>query len=108
MVLNMWSNAFSPHTSPIEDNNNDMEYILEPKKYEYLTVILNLLHLYNEICPKLLDTSTDIPADTLLNTLNKLEEDISVDEFNATKAKAIQFLVILQPYKFLPHKVGEI
>ncbi|XP_043517352.1 uncharacterized protein LOC122532565 isoform X2 [Frieseomelitta varia] len=104
MVLNMWSNAFSSHTSPIENNNNDMECILEPKKYEYLTVILNLLHLYNEICPKLLDTSTDIPCDTFLNTLNKLEEDTNVDEFNAIKAKAIQFLVILQPYKFSPLK----
>ena len=104
----MWSNAFSSHTSPIENNNNDMEYILEPKKYEYLTVILNLLHLYNEICPKLLDTSTDIPCDTFLNTLNKLEEDTSVDKFNAIKTKVIQFLVILQPYKFLPHKVSKI
>lgn len=104
----MWSNAFSPQTSPVEDNNDDMEYILEPKKYEYLTVILNLLHMYNEICPKLLDTSTDIPSDTFLNTVNKLEEDTSVDEFNAIKAKAIQFLVILEPHKFLPHKVGKI
>ncbi|CAD1472827.1 unnamed protein product, partial [Heterotrigona itama] len=103
-VLNIWSDAFDPQTSPVEDNDNDMEYILEPKKYEYLTVILNLLHMYNEICPKLLDTSTDIPSDTFLNTLNKLEGDISVDEFNAVKAKAIQFLVILEPCKFLPHK----
>ncbi|XP_068980001.1 nucleolar pre-ribosomal-associated protein 1 [Bombus flavifrons] len=101
MILNVWSSAFT--SNQIEDNSNDMEYIVEPKKYEHLTAVLHLLHVYIEACPKLLDTLCDMSSDTFLNTLNKLE-DISVVEFNVIKVKAIQFLVIVQPYEFSPDK----
>lgn len=105
MILNVWSGAFT--SNQIEDNGNDMEYIVEPKKYEHLTAVLHLLHVYIEVCPKLLDTLCDMSSDTFLNTLNKLE-DISVVEFNVIKVKAIQFLVIVQPYEFSPDKVCKI
>ncbi|CAK9816187.1 Nucleolar pre-ribosomal-associated protein 1 [Anthophora quadrimaculata] len=98
-IVKVWNCAFT--SDLIEDNNCDKEHIPEPKKQEHLTAVLNLLHMYSEVCPKLLDTLPDMQPDTFLNLLNKLDDTDST-EFNAIKVKAIQFLVILHPNEFLP------
>lgn len=103
MIFDVWNSTFISNL--IE--NNDKENIIEPNRYEHLTAILNLLHMYNEICPKLLDVISDMQCDTFLNILNKLK-DINVIELNIIKVKAIHFLVILYPYEFFPHKVCKI
>lgn len=100
MILKLWN-----WVSNSTDNDSvNKEYISEPKKYEHLTAILNLLYMYNDTCPKLLHTLTDLQPNTFLNTLNELD-NVDIAEFNAIKIKAIQFLVILNPTEFSPQKV---
>lgn len=103
MIFDVWNSTFISNLV----ESNDKENIIEPNRYEHLTAILNLLHMYNETCPKLLDVISDMQCDTFLNILNKLE-DINVIELNIIKVKAIHFLVILYPYEFFPHKVCKI
>ncbi|XP_076163667.1 nucleolar pre-ribosomal-associated protein 1 isoform X2 [Ptiloglossa arizonensis] len=99
MILKLWN-----WVSNSTDNDSvNKEYISEPKKYEHLTAILNLLYMYNDTCPKLLHTLTDLQPNTFLNTLNELD-NVDIAEFNAIKIKAIQFLVILNPTEFSPQK----
>ncbi|XP_076235375.1 nucleolar pre-ribosomal-associated protein 1 [Calliopsis andreniformis] len=101
MVLEVWNCAFIE--SPTEDNSVNNESISKVEKYEHLQSILNLLHIYNEICPKLLYTLFDLQPNAFLDVLNKLD-DANVVELNAIKAKAIQFLVLLNPTEFSPQK----
>ncbi|XP_076754806.1 nucleolar pre-ribosomal-associated protein 1 [Xylocopa sonorina] len=99
IILEVWGNTFISDLDEDSSNNNEL---MELDKNEHLTVILELLHMYNDVCPKLLDTLPNMQADTFLNILNKLD-DTNV-EFNAIKVKAIKFLVKLHPDEFLPHK----
>ncbi|XP_017877569.1 nucleolar pre-ribosomal-associated protein 1 [Ceratina calcarata] len=99
-ILKAWSCAF---TSDSIDDTSKNELIPEPKRHEHLMAILDLLHMYNEVCPKLLDTLSDLQVDGFLSILNTLD-DVGVDEFNTIKVKAINFLVMLSPNEFLPHK----
>ncbi|XP_043249486.1 nucleolar pre-ribosomal-associated protein 1 [Colletes gigas] len=101
LILKLWDCNFV--SSLTEDNNVNKEHIPEPRKYEHLIAILNLLHMYNDICPELLHTLSDLRSSTFLNILNEL--DIAETfEFNVIKVKAIQFLVIVNPTDFLPQK----
>ncbi|XP_076686746.1 nucleolar pre-ribosomal-associated protein 1 isoform X3 [Andrena cerasifolii] len=99
MVLEVWNSVLV--SSTIEDTNGNKENIPEPKKHEHLTATLNLLHMYNEICPKLLHTLSDLQPSAFLSVLNQLDDII---EFNSIKVRVIQFLVILNPTEFSPQK----
>ncbi|XP_053970281.1 nucleolar pre-ribosomal-associated protein 1 [Hylaeus volcanicus] len=101
MILKLWSLAFV--LSPIQDSNVNTEHIPEPKKYEHLTAILNLLHKYEDISPKLLHTLSDLQPSVFLNTLNELH-DVDLTEFNTIKVKTIQFLVMSNPTEFSPQQ----
>ncbi|XP_076378630.1 nucleolar pre-ribosomal-associated protein 1 [Megalopta genalis] len=100
-ILDVWSYVFVPNE--IEHDSTNKECIPEPKKDEHLLAILNLLHLYNEICPKLLHALLHIPATTFLSPLNTLQ-DVDILQLNTIQVKAIQFLIILNPAEFLPQK----
>nr|XP_012144425.1 PREDICTED: nucleolar pre-ribosomal-associated protein 1 [Megachile rotundata] len=101
MIMKLWTSVSVPNS--VESDNTEHEHIPEPSKHEHLTAVLDLLHIYNEVCPKLLDTLPDIESNVFLNVLKEVN-DIGIDEFNALKVKAIQFLVILRPNEFLPQK----
>ncbi|XP_076642321.1 nucleolar pre-ribosomal-associated protein 1 [Halictus rubicundus] len=101
MILDVWNDVFTP--KEVEHDSISKEYIPELKKEEHLAAILNLLHIYHEICPKLLHTLLHVPATTFLNPLHTLQ-DIDVIELNAIRVKTIQFLVILNPAEFSPQK----
>ncbi|XP_076278899.1 nucleolar pre-ribosomal-associated protein 1 isoform X2 [Lasioglossum baleicum] len=101
MILDVWNNVFTPNE--VKHDSINKEHIPEPKKEEHLAAILNLLHIYHEICPKLLHTLSRVPATTFLSPLNTLQ-DIDIIELNAIRVKAIQFLVILNPAEFSPQK----
>ncbi|CAL7951618.1 unnamed protein product [Xylocopa violacea] len=99
MILKVWGNTSM--SDPVENSSNNNE-LMELEKHEHLTIILELLHMYSDVCPKLLDTLPDMMADTFLNILDELD-DTNV-EFNAIKVEAIKFLVKLHPDELLPHK----
>nr|XP_031843473.1 nucleolar pre-ribosomal-associated protein 1 [Nomia melanderi] len=101
IILNVWSNVFEP--SQVEDDSINKECIPKPRKEDHLAAILNLLHMYNEICPKLLHALVEVPATTFLNPLNTLE-NVNTIELNTIRIKAIQFLIILNPTEFSPQK----
>lgn len=105
MVLEVWNSVFV--SSTIEDSNVNKENIPEPKKHEHLTATLNLLHMYNEICPKLLHALSDLQPSAFLSVLNQLDDTDTI-EFNSMKVKVIQFLVTLNPTEFSPQKVCKI
>ncbi|XP_078049999.1 nucleolar pre-ribosomal-associated protein 1 isoform X2 [Augochlora pura] len=100
-ILDVWNSVFEPNE--IKNDTVIKECIPEPRKDEHLLAILNLLHLYNDICPKLLHALLHVPATTFLGPLNELQ-DVDVTELNTIQVKAIQFLIILNPAEFLPQK----
>nr|XP_034186486.1 nucleolar pre-ribosomal-associated protein 1 [Osmia lignaria] len=101
MTLKVWISVSV--SDSVESENTDKEHVPKTNKHEHLTAVLNLLHVYNEVCPKLFDTLADIESVTFLNILNELN-GIDINEFNIIKVKAIQFLVILTPNEFLPQQ----
>ncbi|XP_046813044.1 nucleolar pre-ribosomal-associated protein 1 [Vespa crabro] len=100
-ILKVWTDAFTITT----DVNNLLEdnCLSEPSKQNHFSTILNVLHIYNDICPELLDITLDIQPNLLFSGLNNLY-DVDNDELIILRIKAIQFLLALDSSEFAPSK----
>lgn len=107
-ILRMWSRAF-------EDDANikaseSAENIQSPELVDHLDVILSVLHLYQDICPELLDIPTNLQPSLLLLSLNNLQDDkddketTKKEKINCMKVKTIQFLFALNSSIFAPRE----
>ncbi|KAL2733339.1 nucleolar pre-ribosomal-associated protein 1 isoform X2 [Vespula maculifrons] len=101
IILKVWTDAFVVTT----DANNLLEdnCLSEPSKQKHFSTILNVLHIYNDICPELLDTTLDVQPNLLFSGLNNLY-DVDDDELIILRIKAIQFLLALDSSEFAPSK----
>ncbi|XP_071649230.1 nucleolar pre-ribosomal-associated protein 1 isoform X2 [Temnothorax longispinosus] len=105
-ILRMWNRAFENDTN-IKASEN-AESIQDPELVDHLDVILSVLHLYQDICPELLDISTNLQPSLLLSNLNSLQDDgddgeiTKIEKVNCMKVKTIQFLLALDSSIFAP------
>lgn len=103
IILRMWNRAF-------EDDINiktleNAEGIQNPELVDHLDTILSVLHLYQDICPELLDVSTNLEPNFLLSSLSSLQDDEEVtkmEKINSMKIKTIKFLLALDSSIFAP------
>ncbi|XP_036142931.1 nucleolar pre-ribosomal-associated protein 1 isoform X2 [Monomorium pharaonis] len=107
IILRMWSRAFEDDTNI--KASETAENIQNPELIDHIDVILNILHLYQDICPELLDISTNLEPSLLLWSLNNLQNDeddkgITKEKINCLKVKAIQFLLALNSSIFAPRE----
>lgn len=103
IILRMWNQAFEDDTT-IKTSEN-AESIQNPELVDHLDSILSVLHLYQDICPELLDISTNLQPNLLLSSLSSLQDDEEVtkmEKINCMKVKAIKFLLALDPSIFAP------
>ncbi|XP_046741321.1 nucleolar pre-ribosomal-associated protein 1 [Diprion similis] len=104
-VLTGWNKALLLDKEHEEDSA--AEAVSVPARKESLTTILNLLLMYRDVCPQLLETSSisnsTIDSTTLLTGLNTLE-NVDEDELGNMKVKALQFLLALDSSAFSPDK----
>ncbi|XP_011143515.1 uncharacterized protein LOC105185594 isoform X1 [Harpegnathos saltator] len=103
VILKVWKRAFDANVTAPEN----MENVQNPEILDHLDIILSNLHSYKEICPELLNNSTDLQSSLLLTNLNNLEADNNETKMNADKiirmkVKAIQFLLIMDTSIFAP------
>lgn len=104
-ILRMWNRAFENDTNVKASEN--AENIQNPELVDHLDIILNVLHSYKDICPELLDISTNLQPNLLLSSLNSLQEDedgetTKIEKVNRMKIKTIQFLLALDSSIFAP------
>ncbi|KAG5326616.1 NPA1P protein, partial [Pseudoatta argentina] len=102
IILRMWNRAFEKDTDKKASKN--AESIQSPELVDHLDTILSVLHSYQDICPELLDISTNLQSNLLLSSLNNLEEEgiIKMEKVNRIKVKTIQFLLALDSSIFAP------
>lgn len=98
VILRTWKRAFEADASVTTPEN--IENIQNPELIDHLDIILSILHSYKDVCPTLLDGSTDVESSLLLTNLSNLETDKDEAEMNADKVKgmkvkAIQFLLFV-------------
>jgi len=106
IILQTWNRAFNIETNTNMEAQNT-ENIQNPELIDYFDIILNILHLYNDICPELLDGLTDLQPNMLLLNLKDFGNDennkgVDVEKLNCMKIKAIQFLLVLDSTIFMP------
>ncbi|KAI4472819.1 hypothetical protein M0804_015592, partial [Polistes exclamans] len=103
IILKVWTDAFVVN----EDTNNLSEdnSLSEPSKQNHFSTILNVLHMYNDICPELLNTTLDVQPNLLFSGLNNLY-DIDDEELIILRIKAIQFLLALNSSEFTASKTA--
>ncbi|KAI4500310.1 hypothetical protein M0802_004727 [Mischocyttarus mexicanus] len=95
-ILKVWSDAFK------SDFLNE-DSLPEPSKQKHFFIILNVLNIYKDICPELLNTTLDVQPNSLFSKLNNLD-DIDDEELIILRIKAIQFLLALDSSEFVPSK----
>ncbi|KAL0119887.1 hypothetical protein PUN28_007960 [Cardiocondyla obscurior] len=104
IILQTWNRAFE-NNSDIKVSEN-VENVENPELVDHLNIILSVLLLYQEICPELLDISTNSHPNLLLSSLNGLqsenEETTKMEKINCMKVKTIQFLLALDFSIFVP------
>lgn len=101
IILRIWNRAFEDDTN-IKENS---ESIQSPELVDHLDIILSVLHSYQDVCPELLDASTDLQPNLLLSSLNSLQDDgetTKIEKINCMKVKTIQFLLVLDSSIFAP------
>jgi len=100
IILRMWNRAFEKDIKASEN----AESIQSPELVDHLDTILSVLHSYQDICPELLDISTNLQSNFLLSSLNNLQEEgtIKMEKVNHMKVKTIQFLLALDSSIFAP------
>ncbi|XP_066598571.1 nucleolar pre-ribosomal-associated protein 1 isoform X2 [Prorops nasuta] len=97
-MLEVWKEAMNDNK--VEKKEEGIPRI---EKEDHFDTILNLLNLYSNVCPELLNTSPNVESKILFSALTSLEK--SADErFNHLKVKVIRFLLALDPLEFLPKK----
>jgi len=106
IILQTWNRAFNIETNTNMEAQNT-ENIQNPELIDYFDIILNILHLYNDICPELLDGLTDLQPNMLLLNLKDFGNDennrgVDIEKLNCMKIKAIQFLLVLDSTIFMP------
>ncbi|XP_011695235.1 PREDICTED: nucleolar pre-ribosomal-associated protein 1 isoform X1 [Wasmannia auropunctata] len=105
-ILRLWNRAFENDTDVKASESTDG--IQNPELLDHLDTILSVLHSYQDICPELLDVSTNLQPDLLLSSLNNLQEDegepIKMEKVNCMKVKTIQFLLALDSSIFVPRE----
>lgn len=104
-ILRMWKRAFEANASVTIPEN--MESLQNPELMDHLNVILSILHSYKDVCPTLLDGSTDLQPSILLTSLSNLEIDddeerMNIDKIKDMKVKAIQFILFVDASIFVP------
>lgn len=103
-ILRTWNRAFEDDTN-IKTSEN-AESIQRPELIEHLDIILSVLLSYQDICPELLDISTNLQPNLLLSSLNSLQDDEDdkerMEKINCMKVKTIQFLLALDSSIFAP------
>lgn len=105
-ILQVWSRAFENDTNVKTSEN--AENIQNPELVDHLDIILSVLHSYKDICPELLDISTNLQPNLLLSSLNSLQENeddgetTKIEKVNRMKIKTIQFLLALDSSIFAP------
>lgn len=103
IILRMWTQAFEDDTN-IKASEN-VESIQIPELVDHLDIILSVLYSYQDICPELLDASTNLQPNLLLSSLNSLQDDeeiIKMAKVNCMKVKTIKFLLALDSSIFAP------
>ncbi|XP_012058642.1 PREDICTED: nucleolar pre-ribosomal-associated protein 1 [Atta cephalotes] len=100
IILRMWNRTFEKDIKASEN----AESIQSPELVDHLDTILSVLHSYQDICPELLDISTNLQSNFLLSSLNNLQEEgtIKMEKVNHMKVKTIQFLLALDSSIFAP------
>lgn len=104
-ILRMWNQAFEEDTNKKISEN--VESIQNPELMDHLDTILSVLHLYQDICPELLDISTNLQPNLLLLNLNRLQDDEEIakmEKINCMKVKTIRFLLALDSSIFAPEE----
>lgn len=105
-VLNAWNKALVQEKES-EEESKLKETISFPTRKESLTIILDLLLMYRDVCAQMLETgsisSSGIDSTTLLKGLNTLD-NVDEEELGKMKVKALQFLLALDPSAFTPNK----
>ncbi|XP_043488866.1 uncharacterized protein LOC122515530 isoform X2 [Polistes fuscatus] len=103
IILKVWTDAFviNKDTNNLSEDNS----LSEPSKQNHFSTILNVLHMYNDICPELLNTTLDVQPNLLFSGLNNLH-DIDDKELIILRIKAIQFLLALNSSEFTPSKTA--
>ncbi|XP_077279429.1 nucleolar pre-ribosomal-associated protein 1 isoform X2 [Temnothorax americanus] len=105
-MLRIWSRAFENDANVKASEN--AESIQDPELVDHLDGILSVLHLYQDICPELLDISTNLQPSLLLSNLNSLQDDrddgeiTKLEKVNCMKVKTIRFLLALDSSIFAP------
>ncbi|XP_014481768.1 PREDICTED: uncharacterized protein LOC106748083 [Dinoponera quadriceps] len=102
-ILRVWKRAFDANVMVSEN----VENVQNPKPADHLNIILSILHSYRDVCPELLDGSTDLQPSVLLTDLSGLETDddgaeVNADELKRMRVKAIQFLLVTDTSIFAP------
>lgn len=107
VILRAWKRAFEADDNETAPEN--MESVQRPELLNHLNIILSILHLYNDVCPEMLNDSTDLQPSVLLTNLNNLkfdddEAEINADEIKCMKVKVIQFLLVMNTSIFAPRE----
>lgn len=107
IILRIWDRAFEVNadTKTLEST----ESVQEPELMDHLDVILDVLYLYKDVCPEILDGSTDFQPRKLLLNLNDLRNEendgeAGMEKLNRMRIKAIQFLLVLDSTIFTPRE----
>jgi len=106
IILQTWNRAFNTEANTNLETQS-IENIQNPELIDYFDIILNILHLYNDTCPELLDGLTDLQPSMLLLNLKDFENNennggVDIEKLNCMKIKAIQFLLVLDSTIFTP------
>ncbi|XP_015514342.2 nucleolar pre-ribosomal-associated protein 1 [Neodiprion lecontei] len=105
-ILTAWNKALLLDKEHEEDSEAVVTVSQSPCKNS-LEAILNLLLMYRDVCPQLLETSSisnsTIDSTKLLTGLNTLE-NVDEEELGNMKVKALQFLLALDSSAFAPEK----
>lgn len=105
IILRVWNQIFEADSNAkAPENVEDIEY---PEILDHLDLILNVLCLYKDVCPELLDGLTHSQSDLLLSTLNSLQSDkryegIEIEKINRMKVQTIHFLLTFDLSIFAP------
>ncbi|EZA54632.1 Nucleolar pre-ribosomal-associated protein [Ooceraea biroi] len=106
IILRTWNRAFEANADM--EIPESAENVQNPELMDHLDIILNILHLYKDVCPELLDGLTDLQPKMLLSSLNSLQdesdEEANIEKLSSMKVKAIQFLLVLDSTIFAPRE----
>lgn len=102
----MWNDAVVPNEEVESANREDIVSV--PDTRDHLSTVLSLLHLYHDICPKLLimemDSDAELKPLILFTGLDEVK-DVAEEEIGAMKVNALHFLSALDSYAFKPTEV---